>query len=59
MRKGKKREKKVVPLFFSSPKKKLLEKYNSLPLPIPLNKTPSFFKFTKTSHILNKNQFER
>jgi len=57
MRKERKGEKGKTPLFFQ-PKKKLLEKKNSLPLPIPLNKTSSFFKFIKTPTSLKK-PFER
>jgi hypothetical protein len=58
MRKGKKGEKKGIPLFFPHPRNNSLEKKNSLSLPIPLNKTPSFFKFTKTQHLKDKNPFE-
>jgi hypothetical protein len=48
MRKDKKREKKGIPPFFLHTINNSWKKKNSLPLPIPLNKTPLFFKFTKT-----------
>jgi hypothetical protein len=50
----KKKEKKVYPPFFPltfqpHPRNNSLKKKNSICLPIPLNKTPLFFKFTKTA----------
>jgi hypothetical protein len=52
--KGKNREKKEYPPFSPTtqphPRNNSLKKKNSLPLPIALNKTPLFFKFTKTPH---------
>jgi len=59
MRKGKKREKKGIPLFFPHPRNNSLKKKNSLSLPIPLNKTPSFFKFTKTPTSTKKKPYLR
>jgi hypothetical protein len=55
MRKEKKEKKEIPPFFFATtehhPRNNSFNKYNSLPLPIPLNKTPLFFKFIKTSHL--------
>jgi hypothetical protein len=49
-----KREKKEYPPFSPTtqphPRNNSLKKKSSFPLPIPLNKTPLFFKFTKTPH---------
>jgi len=53
--KGKKEKKKEIPCFFSQPLNPTQEitplKNKSLPLPIPINKTPLFFKFIKTPHL--------
>jgi hypothetical protein len=53
--KGKKEKKKEIPRFFSQPLNPTQEitplKNKSLPLPIPINKTPLFFKFIKTPHL--------
>jgi hypothetical protein len=53
MRKGKKKRK-YLPFFPnhpSPPKNNSLEKKTPYPSQIPLNKTPLFFKFTKTPHL--------
>jgi hypothetical protein len=52
MRKEKKGEK-GIPLF-PHPRNNSLKKKNSFPLPIPLNKSPLFFKLTKTPHHYKK-----
>jgi hypothetical protein len=49
--KGQKRRKSKTPLFPQPhPRNNSFKKKNSFPLPIPLNKTPLFFKFAKTPH---------
>jgi hypothetical protein len=58
MRKGKKGRKREYPSFFLTQETTPWEKKNSLPLPIPLNKTPSFFKFIKTPTSTKKTPFE-
>jgi len=50
MRKDKKGEKKGIPPHFLATQEITPGKKNSLPLPIPLNKTPLFFKFTKSPY---------
>jgi hypothetical protein len=50
--KGQKGKQKEYPLF--SPTTQPHLRNNSFPLPIPFNKTPLFFKFTKTQHLKKK-----